>query len=192
MREKKQDRAALRRTILQKSIEWNFPPSDWEAKLCAEIEKRPIVWVPRAPPEQLAWARMKVNACHTNVRWYAENDPEKKSRVVTGWWVQDPNYVLHSVVERDGQLICITPSHSGETKIPFIPDSEIEWTVRAKVYCAFRNGREIGPGIRKFPALTMALISIICKRLRSGGNPYKASEFGDEEFEELKRQYGAV
>jgi hypothetical protein len=125
MGEAKRKREALRQMMLERMSEWDFLASDWEASLCAELETLPVLTVPRAPADQLAWTKMKANECHTNTFWYVDNDPNKLSRAVTGWWVQEPCYVLHSVIEQDGQLICITPSAFGETEIPFVPDPKI-------------------------------------------------------------------
>jgi hypothetical protein len=142
---------ALRKEMLATGLKWDFPPSQWEASLCAELKESTIFNVQRASSEQLAWGRMLANKCHDNVRWYAENDPEKKSRIVTGWWVQWPNYVLHSVVERDGQMICITPTPFEQTEFPFIPDPKIVWTRDEDVYSFTRDGCVLGPGSENIP-----------------------------------------
>jgi hypothetical protein len=189
MGEAKKKQEALRQMMLRKSSEWDFPPSVWEANLCAELEALPISMVPRAPADQLAWGRMKANECHANTRWYADNDPDGASKVVTGWWVQDPCYVLHSVIEQNGQVICITPSLFGETEIPFIADPNISLRLEDKVFRATRNDREIGPGVRKFPSLVVAINSIICDRLLAGQNLFKAGEFSDEELEALRQRH---
>ena len=189
MGEAKGKREALRQLMLEKGAEWDFPPSEWEVALCAELEELPVSIVPRAPEEQLVWTRMKANECHTNAFWYVDNDPYKASRAITGWWVQGPCYVLHSVIEQAGQLICITPSAFGEVEIPFIPDPKISWITEGQARHAMRSGQEIGPGIRKFPALTMAINAIARERLLSGMNPFTAGDFSDEEMAELKRKH---
>ena len=182
-------REILRATMLALGTKWDFPPSEWEAALCAELKENEVMRVPRASAAQLSWARMQANQCHANTRWYEQNDPENKSRQVTGWWVQWPDFVLHSVVERDGHLMCITPSHFDEAQIPFIPDPKIVWTESGDVYSAMRDGKIIGPGIRAFPAYTMAKNQIIRDRLLRGVNPYKAGDFTDAEIEKLKNEY---
>jgi hypothetical protein len=192
MGQAKARREALRRKLLEKGKEWDFPPSPWEAAVCAELRKQTVVIVPRAPAEQLAWARMPANECHANVRWYAKNDPSGRARAITGWWVQWPNFVLHSVVEMDSKLICITPTPLKETEIPFIPDPQISWIEGNDVYSAIRNGEVVGPGVRVFPAFTMAQSAIVRQRMDQGVDPFKATEFTNEEMEELKRQYIGV
>ena len=107
-------REALRKKMLDKSKDWDFPASPWEASVCASLKEADIVLVRGASPDQLAWARMPPNECHANARWYAKNDPTGRSRAVAGWWVQWPNFVLHFVVEIEGMLICITPSAFNE------------------------------------------------------------------------------
>jgi hypothetical protein len=182
-------REALRLKLLEKSKEWEFPPSSWEAEVCAELKEDDVVVVPRVASAELDWMRMPTNQCHANVNWYVENDPEKKSLAVTGWWVQWPNFVLHSVVERAGKLFCITPSPLEDKEIPFIPDTKISWIEDGKVYSAFRSGRKIGPGVRVFPAFTIAQSAIVRERLLSGCDPLKAGDFTDEEMEELRQRH---
>lgn len=189
MGEAKVRREALRLKLLERSEEWEFPPSAWEAEVCAELKEDDVVVVPRVASPDLAWMRMPTNQCHANVRWYAENDPEKLSRAVAGWWVQWPNFVLHSVVERAGKMFCVTPTPFEVAEFPFIPDPKISWIEDEKVYSAFRSGREIGPGVRVFPAFTMAQSAIIRERLLAGCDPRKAGDFTEQEMEELKRKY---
>jgi hypothetical protein len=122
-------------------------------------------------------------------RWYVQNDPTSKARVVTGWWVQWPVFVLHSVIETDGQFTCITPSPYNEVRVPFIPDPKISWIENGEVYSAVRLGQIVGPGVRVFPAFTMAQNVIVRERLLSGVDPLQAGNFTDEEMAELKRQY---
>jgi len=183
---------ALRHKMLEEGRKWDFPPSAWEAAVCAELREDDVVVVRRAPVEQIAWMRMPASECHSNARWYAKHDPTGKARSVTGWWVQWPDFVLHSVVEMDGQLICITPTPFDETEFPFIPDPKISWIENGKVYSAIRGGQIIGPGVRKFPAFTMARNAVVRERLLAGVNPFKACEFTDEEMKELKRQHVGV
>lgn len=132
---------------------------------------------------------MPANKCHANARWYVQNDPSSKARVVTGWWVQWPVFILHSVIETDGQFICITPSSYNEVEVPFIPDPKIGWVENAKVYSAVRPGQIIGRVVRVFPVFTMAQNAIVRERLLSGIDPLKAGDFTDEEMAELKRRY---
>jgi hypothetical protein len=182
-------RETLRQKMLEKSKEWDFPPSPWEAAVCSELREEDVVEVRRAPAEQLAWARMPANECHANARWYVKNDPSGKAKAVVGWWVQWPNFVLHSVIEIEGALICITPSPFNETEIPFIPDPKITWIEHGEVYSAVRNGQIVGSGVRRFPAFTMAQNAIVRERLVAGVDPLKAGDFTDSEMEELKQQH---
>jgi hypothetical protein len=84
---------------------------------------------------------------------------------------------------------CITPSPLEDTDIPFIPDPKIRWIEDGKVYSAFRSGRKIGPGVRVFPAFTIAQGAIVRERLLAGCDPLKAGDFTEEEMEELKRRH---
>lgn len=189
MGQAKARREALRQIMLEQGKEWDFPPSPWEARICSEFREQDILIVPRASADQLAAARMPANECHGNARWYAQNDPSGKARSVTGWWVQWPDFVLHSVIETDGQLICITPTQLGEIDIPFIPDPKLTWVEDGGVYSAVRDGEIVGPGVRVYPTFTMAKNAIVRERLLAGGDPIKAMDFSDEKIEQLKQQY---
>jgi hypothetical protein len=189
MGQAKRRREALRQIMLEEGRKWDFPPSVWEIAVCAELKNQPVVVVPRMPAEQLNWMRMPAHKCHANVRWYAENDPSKRSHAVVGWWVQWPDFVLHSIIETDGQMTCITPIPYNENEFPFIPDPKIGWVQNEDVYSAVRNGRVIGPGLRAFPAFTMARNAIVRERLLSGVDPFKAIEFTEHDIEALKRQF---
>jgi hypothetical protein len=183
-------REALRQQMLDEGRRWDFAPSSWEADICAQLKDDSlVVVVPRAAAEQIAWMKMPANKCHANERWFVQNDPSRRARAVTGWWVQWPDFVLHSVIEQDGQLICITPVPFDESDFPFIPDPQIDWIEDGDVYSAVRGGRIIGPGVRAFPEFTMARNGIVRERLLAGDDPFKAIEFSDERMEALKREY---
>jgi hypothetical protein len=171
--------------MLEDSKKWNFPPSPWEAAICAELRNQIPQAVPVAPADQLALMGMRANECHANARWYAKNDPAGKIRFITGWWVQWPNFVLHSVIEQDGQLICITPNAFGETAIQFIADPTIGWVEDGEVYSAIRDGRVIGVGVRAVPEFTVAQTKLVCELLVAGVNPFNACDMADEKLKEL-------
>jgi hypothetical protein len=175
--------------MLKESSDWDFPHSEWETEICAGLREEDVVVVRRVSAADLAWMRMPANHCHANVRWYVENDPTKSARPVVGWWVQWPNFILHSVVEIEGQLFCITPSPITATEIPFIPDPKINWIEDGKVYSAICNGQKIGPGVRRYPEFTMAQSAMVRERLLKGIDPYKVINFTDEELEKLKRRH---
>jgi hypothetical protein len=189
MGEAERHREALRREILELGGEWDFPASSWEEALCAELKASDAVIVTRVPSELLAWMRMRANRCHDNVRWYAENDPSGKSRAVVGWWVQWPIFILHSVVETEGQMFCVTPSSLRDAEFSFIPDPKINIQKVGDIYSVVRDGHEIGPGVRLHPDFTMAQNRIIRERLLAGADPDKARNFTEKEFDALKRAH---
>lgn len=47
--------------------------------------------------------------CHANAQEAVRRDRTGKTRAVYGWWNTGAALVFHSVVERDGQMFCITP-----------------------------------------------------------------------------------
>jgi hypothetical protein len=191
MGQAKKRQSALAEQILVEGQKWMFPESDWERAVYADLMDKEVLRVQRASKQELHDSRMKPKECHTNVWWYVEHDPEKKSKAVVGWWVQWPDFVLHSVVERDEELFCITPSAFDEGSIHFIPDKKIEWRKLDSGYAAFRDGQEVGIGIRAFPEFTMARIVLVKERLLSGMKPMEAMNLSPESLQELHRKYVA-
>lgn len=189
MGEAKRRKEALRQRMLAEGEKWDFEPSQWEEAVCVELRGEIPKLVLRIPADRLAWMRMPAGKCHENARWYAKNDQSNKARAVAGWWVQWPDFVLHSVVEVDGRLLCVTPTPDHEIEFLFISDPKITWIKDGKVYSPIRDGRVIGPGLRAFPRFTMARNAIVRERLLAGVDPFSAIEFSDEEMEELKREH---
>lgn len=150
MGEAKLKREKLRATLIGEMEKWTFPPSAWETQLVAELSALPSIRVERWPQRVLAEMGMPAKHCHENASWFEKNDPESKSRQVTGWWKQDMGYVLHSVVERDGEMACITPTPYHDDHLDFVPDPAIDWHEDKEkgVFVAYRNGVKIGPGVR--------------------------------------------
>jgi hypothetical protein len=164
-----------RATFLQELEKWSFPVSDWEARTVAEISKLPVVRVKRYPDDALAYMRMPPKECHKNARFMQDNDPDKRLRQVTGWWPQDGQYVLHSVVDQYGEYVCVTPApmHHEDT-FDFIPDDKIEWRDEVDYRVAYRDGVAIRPGVRSDPLKAIDDMKVVKERLLSGMNPYQA------------------
>jgi hypothetical protein len=167
----------MRELFLRELDKWSFPVTDWELATVKEILRLPVISVHRAPAAQLEWMRMKPRECHVNARFMEENDPEKRTKRVIGWWQQDGNYVLHSIVRSRGKYMCVTPVHEGmnaSSPFPFIRDPKIEVRVEEGRNSYYRNGVQIGPGVRRDPARTLADIEVVRERLLSGMDPYEA------------------
>ncbi|AUX78890.1 hypothetical protein [Sinorhizobium fredii] len=175
MGEAKRKTEKTRVSFLAELDKWYFPTTEWEARTVAEISQLPVVKVTRYPDDTLAYMRMPPRACHANARFMQDNDPDKRLRQVTGWWPQDGHYVLHSVVDQHGEYVCVTPApmYVGRT-FDFIPDEKIEWRDEGDYRTGYRNGIEIGPGVRADPAKTLAELESMRQRLLSGMNPYQA------------------
>lgn len=156
---------------------WDFAPTDDEARLAASISELELLHVRRYPAEVLAKMRMPPNQCHANARFMVENDPEGRCEQVTGWCPQMGNYVLHSVVRRDGEMFCVTPYpvYTSDT-FEFIPDPDIEWVEEDGVREAYRNGYRIEYGIRPDPSETMRINEVVRRRIKAGVHPMKAGE----------------
>lgn len=154
---------------------WNFPPSPEEDALVAELQTMPVRTVTRYPPDVLEWMRMPPHECHANALFMERNDPDGKMRRVSGWIIEPGRYVLHSVVDQGGELVCVTPAPMVPlVEFPFVPDPEIEWRERGEYVSAYRRGRKIGPGVRLDPLETIRQVKQIKERLRAGMNPYDA------------------
>ncbi len=177
MGEAKRKHEELKRTVLKFMDSWDFPPSEAEARAVAEIKELPTVRVRRYPEAQLAWMRMKQNQCHVNARFMVENDPERKTKQVTGYLVHSGNYVLHSVVERDGTIFCVTPMGvSMPEEFAFLPDPEIVWREEGDARVAYRKGAPVGIGFRTDPAENKRITAIMRARIEAGLHPLKAGE----------------
>jgi hypothetical protein len=183
MGEAKRKREMLRAEMIRKTREWMEPPSAEEAELAERILRLEPKKVRRLDREQIAWMRMPANHCHANVGWYVKNDPTGESKHISGWLLEWPDATLHSVLGRDGEYMCITPTPFGDQWINFIPDGHIEWKETGDVYSPFRDDRPIPSRVRRFPEFTIARSEFVIRRLESGTNPYDAinipmSDFG--------------
>lgn len=174
MGEAKRKIERLRATFLADAEKWLFPPSEWEARTIEEVRQLPMHTVRRVVGAEAQVSGMPPRECHANCRWYEKNDPEGKSRQVTGWWHQDGNYVLHSVVARDGGMIDITPSEVHGPLVDFVPDPKIEWREQGDRLAPYREGVRVPVGIRSDPAAALEEVEQVKKRLLSGMNPLKA------------------
>lgn len=175
MGEAKKKREALKDMALLTIEKWGFPATSWEAATVAEIESLPRVKASRVSTQQLAQMRMPPKQCHKNASFLEENDPEGKNKHITGWWPQDGNYVLHSVILREGEYYCVTPLIIEDYPIfDFIPDPKIEWRDEGDVRSAFRDGVKIGEGVRSDPARTIAQGEFLKDSLARGMNPMEA------------------
>lgn len=156
---------------------WDFTPTDEEERLVAAVSELELLQVRRYPAEVLAMMRMPPNQCHANARFMVENDPEGRCEQVTGWWPQMGNYVLHSVVRRDGEIFCVTPYPiQTDDTFEFIPDPDIEWVEENGIREAYKSGYRINYGIRRDPAETMRVNAIVRRRIKAGMDPMKAGE----------------
>ena len=156
---------------------WLFPITEWEVQTVAEISALPTVRVTRCPDDLLEHMQMTPRLCHANARFMQENDPDKRLKQVTGWWLQDGQYLLHSVVDRYGTLVCVTPVPlHDERTFDFIPDAKIEWRDEGNHRNAYRDGVEIGPGVRSNPEETIKELKGLKDRILAGENPYYVEE----------------
>ncbi len=181
---------ALIRQILSPEGAWDFPATDWEAGVVAELVDLPVYDIKRFPLDELERVGMRPNACHENVRQIVERHPG--SEPVVGWLIDEPDFAVHSVVRMNGTYLCVTPSLSGDDGCAFMPDHKITWTRYGDTLAPVRNGQMIlGPGVRQYPAFTTAKFKIIRRRLEEGAS-LEDAQVTREEFEALRREHFSV
>jgi hypothetical protein len=177
MGEAKRKKEQLIALAIKQFARWDFPATEAEAQAVAEIQKLPEIVVKRYPNDALRYMRMKPSECHANARFMETNDPEKKCRQITGYWPQAGNYVLHSVVERDGEIFCVTPLMiDGPDHFPFIPDPDIEWREENGFNVPYRKGLVVEPGLRIDPVENKRIAEVILGRIEAGMDPLRAGE----------------
>lgn len=187
MRRTAEEQALVDR-MLSDEWAWDFPPSQWEADLVAELLELPYYDVPRLPREELDRLGVRANECHANVRRIVAENPGAKA--VAGWMLQPPDFAVHSVLQVGESLVCVTPSAWGDPTCTFMPDPNISWTPYGASEAPVRNGQIIaGPGVRQYPAFTIARFGIVRQRIAEGLPAPQAIEMSREEFDALKAAY---
>jgi hypothetical protein len=178
-REAKLRREKMKARILAEIGEWIRPGTPGEAELAGEIARLPTFLAKREPASRLAWAWMKPGECHTNCRWYEENDPSKKFKSVAGWWKQPHGiYTFHSVITDGEHYVCITPGPGPDKVVfEFSPDPNVERVIESDKHGTFqRRGLPVPKIVRTDPARTSRAAHIIMERLAAGMDPIKAGE----------------
>ena len=177
MGEAKRNLEEVRAQMMRVAEGWMLEPTDWEARMVEEVRKLPRIEVRRLPSAMLDYMRMQPGDCHANTYFMEREDPEKTHKRVVGWMIADGQLVLHSVVERLGETVCVTPAPRGAgDSFTFIPDSAILCEEIDGKFVHSRGGERIKFGLRVDPAATIAFSNVLLERLRSGMNPYKAME----------------
>lgn len=143
----------LAELVLRNAEQMAFPPSEREAHVLADVLSLPRVTVTRPPQAQLLALDMRPYHCHANCAAQAANDPEQLSRHVSGWLIDGPDLILHSVVEMRGKWFCLTPQLvPAASQFQFIPDPLIEWREAGDgARRAFRGGVVLPEVLRKYP-----------------------------------------
>jgi hypothetical protein len=165
------------RTILEK---WSFEPTHAEADAVLEIDAIPPVRVERVDNRQLFRQGMERGACHANCDFYEKADLEQRWKRVTGWISDDLNglYILHSIVQRGDERICITPQDDERPFLTFRPDPAVERVPDDKRYFWKRNGVLVTVGFRRDPAKTIAANRRLIGLLNAGEPPMSVMREG--------------
>ncbi len=165
----------LRHDFVESAERWMFPRSRWEDDAVAEILSYPIEVAHRADSALLQRLNLGARDCHTNAERYALARASAGAVPVLGWWRQPNVLLLHSVVEIEGRLMCVTPSDVDPSPtFAFVRDGRLAWDSDAEGRFCRRDGQRIGPGLRIDPDQVIADTALTLSRLRSGMNPYEA------------------
>jgi hypothetical protein len=120
---------------------------------------------------------MRPQQCNKNCLDYVKLDPDGRSKMVSGWVRLGGTYVAHSVVERDGRRMCITPDPFGRKTLEFAADPTIQWVTEGDYYVP---ASDFMARVRIEPEKVMAHAQRIKDALLAGMNPYKAMQLPDE------------
>lgn len=173
----------LSELVLRNAEHMKFPPSEWEARTLAEVLALPRAIVTRPPEEQLLAAGMLPYDCHVNCSAQAANDPERLSRHVCGWLIYGFDLILHSVVERRGHWMCLTPQLvRSPSQFHFIPDPSIEWTEvdDDSARTAFRHGARLPDALREYPEHHIRMRDELHRLIESGISAFDARQIVDD------------
>lgn len=168
------DQEHLREFVKRNLERWVHPATKHELGLVNALGAMPTKLAVPVPDEILEYMRMKPQECHQNAHFYATRDPD--AHHVFGWRPMGDVFVLHSVIQKHGQLLCVTPAADGDHfAFPFIPDAKIEVVFGEEDRASFhRSGYAlIGGGVRKDPKAIISVFSEHLAELNSGADPKK-------------------
>lgn len=124
-----------------------------EAAIVSDLKKLPVSRVDVGDPTRLSEIGMLERNCHQNCQRVVEKQGYRNCRKVVGWWVVDGVYLLHSVIDLDGELFCVTPNVDRyEDFIHFIADDQIEERDDGEFSAFYRKGVRLSYGVRDDPA----------------------------------------
>jgi hypothetical protein len=168
--------------VVRLSEEMAFPPTEWEASTLTEVLVLPRVVVTRPAKQYLLSIGMIPYGCHINCAEYVARDPEHLTRHVWGWIIHGSDFILHSVVERDGQWRCLTPQLiEVQPQFIFIPDPAIEWVEASDGSGRepIRNGTRLPEALRKYPEDHIRMRDRFRELIRSGTSVMEARSIID-------------
>lgn len=181
MGEAKRKKAVMKAKMIDQIQRWNFPASEAEVQAVAEINNLPKVLVKRLSKQKMAEGGMIATECHANARFMEVNDPAKELKQVAGYWLQQGNYVFHSVIQTKHGYICITPTLVDSPEVfEFIPDPDIEWREENGFNVAYRKGFKIDAGFRIDPVKTKSMLDTVMARLDAGMDPIEAARLPND------------
>lgn len=176
-------KAEMGAMILTEMERWGDPPSEQEAAWLREVLKLPRVTVTRPPDEALLASGMTPKDCHLNCSAQERND-EGQSKHITGWMIDGPALVLHSIIEARGQYLCITPQLvPAANTFDFIPDPAMTWIPDGNGGRVLRrHGEEVRVGLRAYPEIHVEMLAEFRRLVESGMDPMDAYQEVDGTF----------
>lgn len=173
---------AMRDAVLFQSERWAKPGSALEAEWHREVSAGNHELVVTQRREALIRGGMIANDCHVNCSSQERNDPTGAAKHVVGWWQQGDCYVLHSVIEQNGDLYCITPQHFDVPAFMFVRDKKLQWVPLGEDRVLRREGHEPMVGLRKDPARFIESHRKLTQKLSEGLDVLEAMEAVDAEL----------
>jgi len=178
-----QRRTDLAEMLMVESERWGRPETDLERAWLKELLQLPRVQVMRPPDEQLLVSGMRPKECHLNCWAQEKNDPQSKH--YPGWMVDGPVLVLHSVIQAQGQWLCLTPQMAVgmPSTFEFIPDPSMEWVSNGEGGRVLRRrGHEVPVGLRAHPEVHVAMHQEFMRLIATGQHPVDAYKEIDDTF----------
>lgn len=173
---------ALAKAIIEQSSRWARPALPREREWYDEVASLPHELVVTQRREVLIRGGMIPNDCHINCASQEQNDPTRAAKHVFGWWQHGQTYVLHSVIEQNGALYCITPQHYDVPAFMFVRDPKLRWGRVGGKQVIVREGAEPPIGLRKDPDRFIRAHSLLMEKIGEGLDPIAAMEAVDAEI----------
>lgn len=175
MGDAKRKQSQLAAEFISEIRRWGGPEIDGETQLFAEISSLPREDFAKPQDHKLAALGTVPRQCHLNCFKFVSDAPLGADvKAVSGWLVVENSYAIsHTLVELDGNLVCITPGQIPPTK--FVRDRKIVLVEEAGTLRPTREGG-FHMMIRANPALRIERSRVALDLIKGGMSPLAAIE----------------